>query len=359
MPNPSWVTAENVKFNGTLDNAVVLNVTSGIKSLILWDALSAEDQLVLTTFVNNYGGTTPISSAVSGFQVCNFKGLVVGSDSTGLSATANPTSGYATINVSGTASNGSASGLSATILNKSNAARNYTAIVVIDGYIIKSISISGDVGDTFAHLITQINADLGSDATASLSGGNIKITSASTGKQSSVLIQDTGSLFSSLSGYAGISYVTGLESTTYTATIVVDGVKTDVSILGSAAQSYNNLISQINADLGASATAAIINGNIKITSSSTGSTSSVQVIDGNLFTSLTVFDSFSTPVVGSSDLLTTFKSTNAINGTPYINLFKVFYVNSKPAVPAIVKHDIRSIYWNGTVWKYLDNDATV
>ena len=359
MPNPSWVTAENIRFNGTLDNAVVLNVTNNVKSLILWDSLSADDQNKLSTIIDNHGGTAPLAAPSPGFQVCDFTGLVVGSDATGLSATANQTAGYAIIDLDGTAVGNQDSGLSADILTKSNAARVYSAVVLIDGTIIKSISVAGDAGDKFSTLITQINNDLGGSATASISSGNIKITSATTGKNSSILIQDTGALFSSLANYNGVSRVSGNESTTYNATVTVDGVDIQVSVVGSSAQTYTTLVAQINTDLGNDATAAIVNGNIKITSALAGANSSVSVKDAGLFKSLTVFKSVQNPVNGSDDLLATLKTTKSACGTVYADLFRILQVGTKPAVPPAMKHGISSVYWNGTEWKYLDTDVTV
>lgn len=77
---------------------------------------------------------------------------------------------------------------------------------------------------------------------------------------------------------------TGLanDTTTYGCLVVVDGTINEVSIVGSAAQTITNLITQINADLtGATASFVDADDTIKITSDSTGASSSISIQDGN------------------------------------------------------------------------------
>lgn len=110
------------------------------------------------------------------------------------------------------------------------------------------------------------------------------------------------------SGYQIVTYspviaggdATGLanDATVYTASIVVDGVANPISIVGSAAQTVTTLIAQINADL-TGATAALVAGSIKVTSSSTGSTSSISITDTDLFSSTTSFSAIATAVRGN------------------------------------------------------------
>lgn len=87
---------------------------------------------------------------------------------------------------------------------------------------------------------------------------------------------------------------TGLanDATVYTATVLVDGSRTiSISVTGSAAQTPANLINEINADLGAYATATLESSvGIRITSSKGYGTSIVQITDGTtnpLFNTLT------------------------------------------------------------------------
>ena len=103
---------------------------------------------------------------------------------------------------------------------------------------------------------------------------------------------------------APLTDLTGLVAgTTYTADITVDGVLNSVSFLGSAAVTFTNLLTAINADL-TGATATIVGGNLVVTSATTGATSSISITDTGadpLFAGLAVtggFVSLQTPFVG-------------------------------------------------------------
>lgn len=581
MPNPTWVTAENVKFDGTTTAAAVLKNSAGVRSLVIWDNLSEADKTFLTSLVDAYGGTVPLAGPTAGKQKINFAAALVGGNATGLSSVASATAGYATIDLGAAKLAGDASGLSAsagtsgyavanfqpgvtagtslgltaptagsqvvdvggavtagtatalvgattytatvtvdgvakpisilgsaastfgdlitelnadlgasataaivggnikitsatygpsstvsitadtlfaaplagfvavnaatagtgttsytmtvtvdangpvtvtlnplvtttfgglvTLINTAigatgvaaiaggdlkvtsstsgtsskvlltvgtllpavagfvgllppanggGAARKYSATVVVDGYKIKTVSFTGVSGDTIQHVIDEINTDLGADATAALTGGDIVITSASTGATSSVALHDSGFLLASLTGYVGVTYTAGTAPTTYTATVVVDGVSTPVSIAGSAAQTFTDLITQINTDLGAAATAALSGSTITITSATTGTSSTVVVGAGNLFQSLNGFRSLGQPQAGATDF-TEVLTRRTESGEIPADIIPVKVVGTKPAVPSNVAHSIDFVYHNGTVWKYLDDDTNV
>jgi hypothetical protein len=112
-------------------------------------------------------------------------------------------------------------------------------------------------------------------------------------------------LLNSVAGYATLTYgpnfpgvgnttnptSTGLVGgTTYTATVSIDAAGTphsqSVSILGSTAQTFGDLITQLNTDLGGFAIAALVGGDIVITSATTGVNSTVTVTDGTGSTAL-------------------------------------------------------------------------
>jgi hypothetical protein len=73
---------------------------------------------------------------------------------------------------------------------------------------------------------------------------------------------------------------TGLanDTTTYGFVVTIDGVANTVEVVGSAAQTYTDLLTEIDADL-SGATSAIVGGNVKVTSSSTGTLSSISIAD--------------------------------------------------------------------------------
>lgn len=93
--------------------------------------------------------------------------------------------------------------------------------------------------------------------------------------------------------------VTGLanDATAYTATVKVDGVDRAVSVVGSAAQTFTDLITELDADT-TGATSALVDGNLVITSSSTGASSAIAITDVDLFSTLTTFSSFGPRIQG-------------------------------------------------------------
>jgi hypothetical protein len=464
---PTFVTSQNVRFDGSSANAVVLDNTGGIRTLVLWDNLSAADQSQLTTFVNDRGGVTPLSSPTSGSIVLNY-GSVTGSSSTGLSNTA-AAAGFATINVGGNKAGSTASGLrgaagyagyqianfdatiagggssglvsgttytativvdgvskaisiaganaltfagviselntdlgvaataaisggdikitSSTIGNSStvsitpgtlfpalsgflnttpavrgeDATVTYSAVVTVDNRYVRQVSFKGTVGDTFQHVLDEINADLGAYATASLSSGNIKITSATLSSSSSVVVSDSGALFKSLSGYTGITTTAGTSPLTYTLSLVVNGsITVDVSVLGTAVQTFTTLTSALNTALGSNATATFNAGVLTIASATTGDSSSVAIKSDSLLQYIPNYV-VGTIVKGASSMLNAFKTARTASGAVFYDAYPVVAVGSKPSVPLTVKHTTAFIYYGGSPakWRYLDDDTAV
>lgn len=103
-----------------------------------------------------------------------------------------------------------------------------------------------------------------------------------------------------LNASAALSGSTGLanDATVYTATIVVDGVTRNITVAGSTAQTFANLIVQINGDLASYATMVLVGGNLRVTSTSFGNGSTVVITDGTLFSSLTNYVSMLVPISG-------------------------------------------------------------
>lgn len=101
---------------------------------------------------------------------------------------------------------------------------------------------------------------------------------------------------------------TGLanDATAYTATITIDGVAKSVSVVGSNAQTFATLLTEINTDLAGAGTATLVGGNIRISSATTGSTSSVSISDTDLFGTLTDYSAIATAVAGTTTSWITF-----------------------------------------------------
>lgn len=108
----------------------------------------------------------------------------------------NPNAGYQDVIFGVAKAGGDPTGLA-------NDATVYTASVTVDG-VAHPIAVTGSIAQTFTTLLNEINTDLTGFATASLVGGNIRITDTFTGiPVSSVAITDTD-LFSTLTNYSSI-----------------------------------------------------------------------------------------------------------------------------------------------------------
>lgn len=240
-------------------------------------------------------------------------------------------------------------------------ARTYSAVVIVDGVSIP-VSFPGAGIRTYGNVVTALNADLGSAATAAIVDGYLTITSATTGSQSSVVIQDTGSLFSSLQSYSSFQFTRGTDARTYTATVNVDGTNVPVSFPGSAAQTFTTLIAAINADLGAAATAALVGNKVVITSATTGTASVVSIVRDDLFRFISGFAG-TKQINGITDLVTAL-SQQRVGAVSLLDQFEVVRVGDKPAVPpvpATLPKTQAFTYFGGTpaAWRYLEDDTEV
>lgn len=116
----------------------------------------------------------------------------------------------------------------------------------------------------------------------------------------------SGSQIVDVGGAKSGASATGLtnDATQYTYQISVDGGGAQtINVTGSTAQSYTNLLTQIQADI-TGATVALVGGNLKFISNTTGASSSISLSSGgggtNLFTALTNFVAVRTAVAGTT-----------------------------------------------------------
>lgn len=238
-------------------------------------------------------------------------------------------------------------------------AKRYGCTITVDGTKIKTVAFTGEQGNTFQHVLDEMNADLGADASASIVAGNIVITSTTTGATSSVTLYDNAFLASNLSGFVKTTSTAGTSPVVYTFGVNIDGAAYAAEIVGSQAATFNSVLARINTVLGSAGTAAIVGGNIVVTSATTGTTSTVTDPSGTLLRSLPGFTGRHTSVSGASDMLDALHSAKSPSGTPLSSSFVVMQVGPKPAVPLHVKHTLDYVYHDGTEWKYLDNDTSV
>lgn len=196
---------------------------------------------------------------------------------------------------------------------------DYTATVTINGTGYP-ITLSAANAQTYTALLAEINAGLGSSATAAIVSGNLRITSSTTGTSSTVLITDTGPrpLFSSLTDYQQLNTpIVGTVPTTYTGTAVIDGVSRPISVAGTAAQTFTQLATELTTDIGTWATVALTTNNyLTITSKTTGVSSTVS-LSGNIFTSLLGYKYIDTAQAGGTKYQTAFGTDYKFsNATP-------------------------------------------
>ena len=283
---------------------------------------------------------------------------IVGNDIIVLSATAGTSS---TVRITDTNFFSSFTGFKEILpaQNGGGKSRSYNFNLVIDDLHHITVATTGTVSNTFTNLLTVINAALGAYGTAAITGGNIVITSATTGITSKVRLDDTGSLANRLTGYVGLSHVDGVAPVMYTFKIIVDGAGFNLSVAGNAIQTYTLLVSYLNTQLSGSATVAIVNGNIIVTSVTTGVTSTVRIDPtSTMLKALSSFVGVYNPIDGIVSLLAAMKAFKNGSDTFY-HLFNVKQVGTKPAVPPFTPHTVKFTYFDGTHWKYLDNDALV
>lgn len=123
----------------------------------------------------------------------------------------------------------------------------------------------------------------------------------------------------SLNGTITGSTSTGLDAGNgipYTFTVIFDGAtQVTVSILGSAAQTYDTLLTEINADL-VVGVATLVNNHIIINSPSIGTSSSVFITDGNLLSSLTAFNSILPAIPGYDTPIQPLTTTSSVYQAP-------------------------------------------
>lgn len=161
---------------------------------------------------------------------------------------------------------------------------------------------------------------------------------------------------------------TGLtnDATVYTASITVDGTAYPIAVTGSTAQTYTTLLSEINTDLGAAATASLVGGNVRVTSATTGTSSSVSIADTNLFSTLTDYVAILPAVAGSNLNGTADNWAELLSGIRGLTGEFVFnaigtkaFIEKGPKPVAKGEALLTFVYWDGTNWVYFLNDATL
>ena len=211
-----------------------------------------------------------------------------------------------------------------------NDSTTYQFDVAVDGGASQVLTVQGQNAQTYTQLVTALNSALSGATIAITTDGNILVWSDTVGGASAVAITvGTGSpstdLVTNLSSVVGagspLSVVLGAPvvdtatvgasnptgiTTATTASFNVDGTPRAISVPATAT-TFGDLVDEINIDLGNTgsplaggvASAAIVDGNIVVTSATTGTASAVVITDSTLFTGLDWFVVLATPVAGT------------------------------------------------------------
>ncbi len=167
----------------------------------------------------------------------------------------------------------------------------YTAQVTVDAGL-QFLSLSGNAAQTFTDLLTELALDT-SNATWTLAGAGLTCTSDSTGVASTIAIVDTD-LFAALTGFSSIVGAVAGTTTIYTATIAVNGGGGQaISVTGESAQTYTDLITELNLDTTGAEwdlTTGSATDGPRARSTTFGASSSILITVGTLFPALTNFD---------------------------------------------------------------------
>ena len=158
---------------------------------------------------------------------------------------------------------------------------------------------------------------------------------------------------------------TGLanHSTTYTFLLSADGgTAQQISVVGSAAQTYTDLLTALGTALPATVTASLVGGNLEFTRATAGAGLTVEVLDQNLFRSLDEFNGVLEPRVGVDDLNDVFDLNikNSSSNQSYTELL-IGSLRIVPDKPGKNPQTDQDIYFNHStaVWTYLHSDVAV
>lgn len=260
-------TAQAVKAEGYIYDDSKVDATAGYQK---WGFSVAKSGASASGLAND---------AVAAKQGWGFSGAKIGTDSTGLA----------------------------------NDTTKYGFEVSVDGGAVQEVVILGNTAQTLTALCAAIDAELsGADCAFDETDDEILITSQLKGTAGSVSITDGGAATQDAPLFANItdadsapqSADAGTDGTAYTVSIAIDGGGgQSISIFGKDAQTLQEVIDEINADLTGALASWDTTGNgfIKVTSALTNSTSSVAISDTSLFSSLTNANGAAESAVAGTD----------------------------------------------------------
>jgi len=182
----------------------------------------------------------------------------------------------------------------------------FEATVSVNAGSAQTIEVAGSSAQTFSQLIIAMNSQI-TGALTSIVGGDLRVTSNTTGVASSIDIVDVD-LFSSMSvgGGAGtiLAAVAGTGVTYFQNFAVNGGGTQSISIIGDDAQTFSQLIDALDANITGASVSLTTGDEIRIVSDSTGIGSSIDILTGvgvgspEIFVSMSDFSALETPIDG-------------------------------------------------------------
>jgi hypothetical protein len=187
-------------------------------------------------------------------------------------------------------------------------------------FVLQTAGFSGTLETCYTHR--------NNDGTETIMSAGSGIVYSGTGTLTSRFDYRAGSQIVDVGGAKTGASATGLlnDATTYGFTISVDGgASQQVTVTGSAVQTWTNLITQIQADI-TGATVAIVGGNLKITSNTTGASSTIAITNaaGTASTAL-----FTATLTGYVAVRTATAGTTARNSWQFASLSSKIFMAQK------------------------------
>jgi hypothetical protein len=174
---------------------------------------------------------------------------------------------------------------------------------------VDTISLIGSGNQTMLDLLDNINASANGYMVIN-EGGNLRFKTSGTGSDKTIAVDFGSSLFrTDIAGGTFNDPVPGESAVKYTISVEIDGVAVSFETYGNNNKTYTTLLSTLNAGIGASATASLINGNLVIESNDAGSSHSVKILDASIFEALSGFESIGPEIPGKDSTTYTAKIT--------------------------------------------------
>jgi hypothetical protein len=308
LPSPDYLEVFDILHNDVDEEVVPVDPLTfpgaGPATMLHWATMKPGIRNQLHFAFEDYANTPAVASAaevdwltdidaagaIPGFQYADFNNTVSGGNASGLDTTVAAAASH-TVDLGGVAAGGTLTGL------PFGPGLTYTANAIIDGVTFNLTTTPGGA-QNYTALIADLDAIVAGFATFSIVGGNLEMTG-DPGVEK-VFFRDTQGLdlFQNLTLFAGFfTSVPAVSPVEYTANFLIDGTVVNTIVLGSDGSTFDDVVAELNTDLGGNGSAAIANGDIIVVSGgATGAgTTTVEFQGGSLWQALDGFFGFGLP----------------------------------------------------------------